>query len=152
MIIKQYTSLIINCLFLSQIDLPNSRKIQEEEEIYIDDDESCDPLSVTCVRNQSIIQINENRVRCEVCENCTEKSCGSCKYCLNEPIRSLFSQFCDCRKKCKQPVLSPKITCSFCRQHDRYADVYNKKREILYECEKCLQICHEICFRVGFSV
>jgi hypothetical protein len=103
------------------------------------------------LRPQNVPRSNverRRRVRCHKCEPCTRDDCGECKYCkdMKKFGGTGISKQCCLSKQCFQPLLPTTTTCMLCEiLIDRSnQDVGN----LMYECEICFEIFHNLCFKV----
>lgn len=105
------------------------------------------------LRPQNIPRSNverRRRVRCHECEPCTRDDCGECKYCkdMKKFGGTGISKQCCLSKQCMQPFLPTTTTCMLC---DSLIDRYHPdETNLMFECEICFEIYHELCFRVIF--
>ncbi|CAF1227733.1 unnamed protein product [Rotaria sp. Silwood1] len=94
------------------------------------------------------------RVRCKQCEPCCRDDCSECVHCKDMPKFGGVGKMKQCclTKQCIAPILPSTATCQVCLKKKGSRKLSQlKPEEILYECERCMEIHHLPCFHTAHS-
>lgn len=91
---------------------------------------------------------------CKQCEPCCRDDCSECVHCKDMPKFGGVGKMKQCclTKQCIAPILPSTATCQICLKKKGSRKLSQlKPEEILYECERCMEIHHLPCFHVNFK-
>jgi F-box/leucine-rich repeat protein 10/11 len=89
--------------------------------------------------------------RCKQCEPCCRDDCSECVHCKDMPKFGGVGKMKQCclTKQCIAPILPSTASCQVCSKKKGSRKLSQlKPEEILYECERCMEIHHLPCFHV----
>ena len=92
-------------------------------------------------------------IRCKQCEPCCRDDCSECVHCKDMPKFGGVGKMKQCclTKQCIAPILPSTASCQVCSKKKGSRKLSQlKPEEILYECERCMEIHHLPCFHVKF--
>ncbi|CAF0829144.1 unnamed protein product [Rotaria sordida] len=92
------------------------------------------------------------RVRCKQCEPCCRDDCSECVHCKDMPKFGGVGKMKQCclTKQCIAPILPSTASCQVCSKKKGSRKLSQlKPEEILYECERCMEIHHLPCFHTA---
>lgn len=88
---------------------------------------------------------------CKQCEPCCRDDCSECVHCKDMPKFGGVGKMKQCclTKQCIAPILPSTASCQVCLKKKGSRKLSQlKPEEILYECERCMEIHHLPCFHV----
>ena len=89
---------------------------------------------------------------CKQCEPCCRDDCSECVHCKDMPKFGGVGKMKQCclTKQCIAPILPSTASCQVCAKKKGSRKLSQlKPEEILYECERCMEIHHLPCFHVS---
>ncbi|CAF3537024.1 unnamed protein product [Adineta steineri] len=108
----------------------------------------------TSTDKTSTAKDRHKRVRCKQCEPCCRDDCSECVHCKDMPKFGGVGKMKQCclTKQCIAPILPSTASCQICSKKKGSRKLSQlKPEEILYECERCMEIHHLPCFHVCFK-
>jgi F-box/leucine-rich repeat protein 10/11 len=93
--------------------------------------------------------------RCKQCEPCCRDDCSECVHCKDMPKFGGIGKMKQCclTKQCIAPILPSTASCQICSKKKGSRKLSQlKPEEILYECERCMEIHHLPCFHVNSNL
>ncbi|CAF1108320.1 unnamed protein product [Rotaria magnacalcarata] len=106
------------------------------------------------VDKNSTAKDRHKRVRCKQCEPCCRDDCSECVHCKDMPKFGGVGKMKQCclTKQCVAPILPSTATCQVCLKKKGSRKLSQlKPEEVLYECERCMEINHLPCFHSAHS-